>query len=85
MRRRTREGVSLVILLLAGLVLGTLAGDILGSHFPAMAVLSQSRGVTLGPCSFDLRVISFTLGLSLQVNLLGAVGALAGTILWWRR
>lgn len=85
MRRRTREGVSLVILLLAGLVLGTLVGDILGSGFPALTVLSRSRGVALGPCSFDLRVISFTLGLGLQVNLLGAAGALVGIILWWRR
>jgi len=84
-RRKTREGVSLLVLLLAGLVLGTLVGDILGSRFPALEVLSRSRGVTLGPCSFDLRVISFTLGLSLQVNLLGAAGALAGIILWWRR
>ncbi|MDI6825175.1 MAG: DUF4321 domain-containing protein [Bacillota bacterium] len=85
MRRRTKEGVSLVILLLAGLILGNLLGEILGSRFPVLAPLAESRGIALGPCSLDLMVISLTLGLGLQVNLVGVVGALVGIILWWRR
>lgn len=85
MRRRTKEGVSLVILLLAGLILGSLLGEILGARIPALAVLRESRGLTLGPCSLDLMVISLTLGLGLRANLVGVVGALVGIIFWWRR
>lgn len=84
MRRRTRDGVLLMILLLAGVILGTVVGDLLGSRIPALALLAQSREVALAP-SLDLGVISLSAGLRLSVNLLGALGALVGMILWWRR
>lgn len=85
MRRRAGGTGALLILFLGGAFLGTLVAEAVGLRYPALAWLAQSRAVRLGPFPLDLYVLTFTLGFGLKVNLLGAVGALAGILLWWRR
>lgn len=72
-------------MLLAGAVLGTLVGDVVGRQVAALAVLAQGGKIALGPARLDLYVVDLTLGLALKINLLGAVGALIGLLVWWRR
>lgn len=85
MRRRSREAGVLLLLLLAGAVLGTLVGDVLGGRVTALSVLAQGGKIGLGPARIDLYVVDLTVGLVLKINLLGAVGALVGLLIWWRR
>lgn len=85
MRRRGREWPALIALLLAGAILGGLFGEVLAAQIPAVRLLAQGWGIALGPAQIDLSVIGLTLGLRLKINLLGALGAVIGLFLWWRR
>ena len=73
------RGVGLVLLVIvAGLVVGSLLGEVLGSLLPTgFAQDLISKGPTIGltqPASLDLRFLALTFGLSLKVNLVGIVG-----------
>lgn len=73
------RGIGLIFLVvIAGLVVGSLLGEILGSLLPAgRAQDLMSRGPTIGltpPVTVDLRFLALTFGLSLKVNLVGVAG-----------
>jgi Domain of unknown function (DUF4321) len=79
----------LVIVLLAGM-LGTALGDIIGKAFPDSAparILSAGIpvGTTSGPYDLDLRVITLTAGVVLRLTILGAAGAIAALVIFFRR
>jgi uncharacterized protein DUF4321 len=74
------------LVVVAGLVVGSLLGEILGSLLPAGRTQDLiSRGPTIGltpPVTVDLRFLAMTFGLSLKVNLMGVAGiVLAGLTL----
>jgi hypothetical protein len=77
-----------VIVLLAGM-LGTALGDILGKAFPeSPAGRFLSAGITVGttsPWDLDLRVITLTAGVVLRLTILGAAGAIAALVIFFRR
>jgi hypothetical protein len=77
-----------VIVLLAGM-LGTAFGDIIGKAFPDSAPARFfSAGITVGttsPWDLDLRVITLTGGVVLRLTVLGAAGAIAALIVFFRR
>jgi hypothetical protein len=74
-----QRGLGLIFLVVvAGLVVGSLLGEILGSLLPAGRAQDLiSRGPTIGltpPVTVDLRFLAMTFGLSLKVNLMGVAG-----------
>jgi hypothetical protein len=74
-----QRGLGLVVLvILAGLVIGSLLGELLGQILPAgFAQDLFTRGPTIGiapPMTLDLRLLSLTLGMALKVNVAGVLG-----------
>jgi Domain of unknown function (DUF4321) len=74
-----QRGIGLIFLVVvAGLVVGSLLGKILGSLLPAgWAQDLIGRGPTVGltpPVTVDLRFLAMTFGLSLKVNVMGVAG-----------
>src|SRR5262245_60789651 len=79
-----QRGIGLIILVvLAGLVVGSLLGELLGGLLPAgNARELLTRGPMIGlmpPATVDLRFLAMTFGLSLKVNLVGVVGGASAT------
>lgn len=78
----------LVIVVLAAM-LGTALGDIIGTAIPDTAVgRFLSAGVSVGsssPWDLDLRVVAITAGFSLRLTVLGAAGAAAALLIFFRR
>jgi hypothetical protein len=80
-----QRGIGLVILVvLAGLAVGSLLGELLGSLLPAGNARELiTRGPMIGlmpPATLDLRFLAVTFGVSLKVNLVGVVGVVLATI-----
>jgi hypothetical protein len=75
-RRRSLAVVALVLFL--GIVVGTVVGEVVGLLLPKDKVIRKvfvnSTDFHLGPLHIDLVVFSFTLGFSLRVNLMSALG-----------
>ncbi|MCK6621851.1 MAG: DUF4321 domain-containing protein [Calditrichaceae bacterium] len=66
-----------VIIIILGSVVGSVLGDIVGLLLPEGVVkqfFMQSAGFGVGPALFDLKVITFTLGFSLNINIIGVLG-----------
>jgi hypothetical protein len=74
----------LVLVVIAGLVIGSLLGELAGSFLPDGRVQDLfMRGPTIGltsPVTFDLRFLSFTFGLALKVNLVGVLGVVLAAL-----
>ena len=68
----------ILVVVVAGLAVGSLLGELLGSLLPAGRVQDLiARGPTIGltpPATLDLRFLALTLGLSLKINLVGVIG-----------
>lgn len=75
-RRRPLAVVALILFL--GIVIGTVVGEVVGLLLPEDKVIRKvfvnSTDFHLGPIHIDLVVFSFTLGFSLRVNLMSALG-----------
>jgi len=72
----------LVIIIIAGAMLGSVFADAVG-QFTYLAPLGHS--ITFGidpPVTFDLRVITLTLGCTLRLNLAVVLGIIAGMFLF---
>ncbi len=78
MRRRRELWVAVV-----ALVIGAFAGNLLGEALEKwIPVLARYGDLSLEPRSFRLlNLLQLTLGFSFQINLVGALGALAGLFL----
>lgn len=80
-----QRGVGLVLLVVvAGLAIGSLLGELLGGLLPAgLAQDLFTRGPTIGlttPATLDLRFLSVTFGLILKVNVVGILGILIAAL-----
>ncbi|MBC9783910.1 DUF4321 domain-containing protein [Heliobacterium chlorum] len=71
----------LIILLIAGAIVGSLIGEALS---PVVPVLKYSKNVDLGPANFNLVSFSITLGLGIKLNLAGALGMIVGIFIYRR-
>lgn len=85
-RRRPLAVVALIMFL--GIVVGTVVGEVIGLLMPEGKVVRDvfvnSTDLHVGPVHLDLVVFSFTLGFSLRVNLMSAVGVfLMALVLRW--
>jgi hypothetical protein len=80
-----QRGVGLVLLVvLAGLAIGSLLGELLGGVLPeGWAQELVTRGPTIGlkdPATLDLRFLSVTFGLLLKVNVVGVLGIVIAAV-----
>lgn len=80
-----QRGVGLVLLvIIAGLAVGSLLGELLGSLLPAgLAQDLITKGPTIGlttPATLDLRFLALTFGVALKVNLVGVAGILIAAL-----
>lgn len=66
----------LVILLVAGGIIGSWLGIMLEEFWPGLGMLGQTQVVGLPPTTLDLQVFSVTLGFLLRLNLLSIAGFL---------
>jgi hypothetical protein len=85
--RKLRFGL-LALILLLGLIIGTALGEMLGVILPAGAVRSflvEGYTYVFGPLTINLVVVTFTLGFSVDVNVMGVLGVilLAQLLRWY--
>lgn len=85
-RRRPLAVVALIMFL--GIIVGTVVGEVIGLLLPEGKVIRDvfvsSTDFHVGPLHLDLVVFSFTVGFSLRVNLMSAVGVfLVALVLRW--
>ncbi len=82
-RRRPLALVALILFL--GIVVGTVVGEVVGLLMPEDKVIRKvfvnSTDFHVGPVHVDLVVFSFTLGFSLRVNLMSAIGVFVMSLL----
>lgn len=74
----------LLLVLIAGLAIGSLFGELIGGLVPSgWPSELLTRGPTIGltsPATVDLRFLSFTFGVALKVNLVGVVGVVVAAL-----
>ena len=78
MNRNRRLG-ALVLWLVCGVVIGSLFGELLGWILPEGVVNTFfliHTNIGIGPITIDLAVMSFTLGFTLTINVIGVLGML---------
>ena len=73
------RGLGLIILIVvAGLVVGSLLGELVASVLPAGTIQDLlTRGPQIGltpPATIDLRFVALTFGMMLKVNVVGILG-----------
>lgn len=78
--RRNRDSMTLILVLLAGALVGGLIGEALSVFAPIL-----TRGIDVGltpPVNLNLWVVSFIFGFSLKLNLGSAVGMILALLLY---
>lgn len=82
-RRRPLAVVALILFL--GIVVGTMLGEMIGILLPEGKIIRDvfvnSTDLHVGPLHIDLVVFSFTLGFSLRINLMSAIGVVLMSLL----
>ena len=77
---KTKNYLAKFFIILMGVILGGLIGEILGS-IPGLGFLKT--GVQIGltePVTISLMVVEFTIGLIVKINIMSIVGAWAGYV-----
>lgn len=77
--RRYRSTGLLVVLLIAGALIGGALGPLFAQYLPFLA-LGETVGFT--PTTLNLSVLKLTVGLSLRINVAGVIGILFGYLLY---
>jgi len=84
-----QRGIGLILLVfVAGLVVGSLLGELLASILPVW--LGQdliAKGPTIGlnpPSTLDLRFLALTFGFTIKVNLVGILGIIIAALTFRR-
>lgn len=86
MKNAIRSGWALLLVLLAGALIGNLLWMLLLNVLPSDMNVSLQIGSTASPWVLDLHVVSLALGVKLNLNPGSAVGMLLALLYWfWRR
>lgn len=80
-RSKGRSGLLLLVMLVAGGVVGDLLGSLAARMLP---VLGHPLMFGLSPATLNLSLLQVTFGMQLGVNLLGLLGLVVAVILWLR-
>ncbi|KAB2952343.1 DUF4321 domain-containing protein [Heliorestis acidaminivorans] len=73
-----RVGI-LIVLLIAGAIIGSLIGEALR---PVLPFLVMSKDLALSPTRIDLVALNFTFGFTIKLNVAGALGMIGGYFLY---
>jgi hypothetical protein len=79
------RGLGLIVLIvIAGLVVGSLLGELVASVLPAGTIQDLlTRGPQIGltpPATLDLRFVALTFGMMLKVNVVGILGVVLAAL-----
>ncbi|GKU23384.1 DUF4321 domain-containing protein [Clostridium folliculivorans] len=85
MKAGSRNVGILIFFIFLGLLLGSLAGEILGDKFGSLKFLKTSYSIgTPTPVALDLKVFLLTIGMSIKINILSIIGVILAIILYKR-
>ena len=85
MRRAGGRGTGrLLLFLLCGIIIGTIAGHILSLYVDHPIFTHTVPLGTQGPFTLDLTVFTITLGFALNINFGTALGVIVGLVLYFR-
>lgn len=86
MPRRGSKGAGILILyLLAGIIIGSLFGNILASYFKHEIFTKTVEIGTIGkPATLDLGILRLTFGLTFVINIGTVIGILLGIVFYKR-
>lgn len=76
-----RSGLLLLVMLIAGGVVGDLLGSLAARLLP---VLGQSMSFGVSPFTVNLALLQLTFGLHVGVNLVGLLGLALAVVIWLR-
>lgn len=80
MRSRTRNPWVLFLLLITGIVIGGIIGDLLSDKIP---ILAYNYAIGLkSPIHLDLRVIDLTFGLALDISIASVIGLIISVFIY---
>lgn len=77
--RTAQNTLSFLLVLLVGLVLGGILGELLKDVVP---ILAYGKSIGFQPVAVDLSVIKLTLGFTMQVNLAAIIGIVAAVFIF---
>jgi len=69
--RKASHSLSLLLVMLVGLVIGGIIGDLFKDTVP---ILSYGKAIGFDPVTIDLSVIKLILGFTMQINLAAILG-----------
>lgn len=79
---KSKNAWALVLLLLAGIVLGGFVGSLVeGIPYLRWLNYGQTFGL-ISPITLDLGILIVTFGLTLKITLSGIIGAIAATVIY---
>ncbi len=71
--RKASRGFTILLILLIGLVLGGILGDVFAKTIP---ILSYGKSIGFDAVTIDLSVLQLVLGFRMQINIAGIIGLL---------
>lgn len=77
--KTARNTLSFLLVLLVGLVLGGILGELLKDVVP---ILAYGKSIGFQPVTVDLSVIRLTLGMTMQVNLAAIIGIVVAVFIF---
>ncbi len=77
--KTARNTVSFLLVLLVGLVLGGILGELLKDVVP---ILAYGKSIGFQPFTVDLSVIKLTLGMIMQINLAAIIGIVVAVFIF---
>ena len=77
--RRSGNILILLILIVAGLIIGSFIGDLLANY---VNVFAYSKSIGFDPVTVDLAFVKFTIGLIIQMNLASVIGLFVGILVY---
>jgi hypothetical protein len=83
--QRRKKLVTYVVILVFGLLLGGLLGELISSVLPGGVVKDffiTTVGGRLGPATLDLIVLSLTAGIAVKLNVMSLIGLLIAAYLF---
>ena len=85
MSQRQKSLPMLIFMVILGAIVGTAVGEAIGLILPDGVVKEfflRSVETAVGPATFDLVALTFTIGFSIKVNLMAVLGVVFATYLF---
>lgn len=85
MKGAGKSTVLLWFLIFVGAVAGSLIGDTVGSNFDMFKFLKNSYAIgTNSPLALNLKILTVTIGISFNINIMTIIGVIMAIILYRR-